>query len=80
MIGLGGALKFLRNVATRDAGIVGGQGDRYAELKIYRKRMMVAGYVENHIIAGEADFDQNILVAIQSEEGFWIGSCITSTP
>src|SRR6476646_8560283 len=43
MEGLGGALKFLRDVAAGNAGIVGGQGDRHAKLQIHRKRMMIAG-------------------------------------
>ena len=80
MVGFRGSFEFLSDVAARDAGIVGGKRHGHTKLQVHRKRMMVAGDVENHVIAGEANFDENIFASHMRKRASGSDFCITPTP
>src|SRR5215472_7459518 len=51
----------MRAVDARDAFVVGGKSYRDAELAIKRKRMIFTADAENEVIAGQADFDHDVI-------------------
>jgi hypothetical protein len=55
-----GAYIFVRQVDAGDAFVVGGESDRHAVFAIEHEGMAVALDVEDHVVAGEIDFDHDM--------------------